>query len=789
MEKREKEKYISAFVTVFGACLICFLPLLIINGGRFFYYGDYNKQQITFYTHMIDTVRQGSLAAWDPLADLGSDTAASYSFYLLGSPFFWLMTLFPSRLAVTLMPLFIALKSGIAAVGAYGFARIFVKNTRAAFIASTLYGLSAFGTANVIFNHFHDAMLILPFMLWALERLVRDGRHGFFALTVAVGAFTNYYFFFGQALFILIYFVTALITGHFRLTPKRFGALALEAVLGVMLAAVLLLPSAMSVIDNPRLSSSLSGLGLIRYEEPSTYLFILKNLLLPPDITLVNNFGMSTAQSSGCFAGAFCVIPLCGVIAYFRTVRGRDHFKLLITVCTVIMFVPVLNQAFSLFNTTFYGRWFYMPALISAVMTARAAELWAEDGECIRKGLLPAGIITGCAAAVSLAVTLLAANGVINLGFDNFAYAYAQPIFALAVFAFIALPVLKPETKDMAVLLKQLMIRTAVFAGAGMCLTVWCAYIVRGTSESYTMNSVFELRENDPIKAEGFYRTSSEANLKNMPVIWGHPTVRYFSSTVEPTIMSFYDSLGMERSVRSDYEISEYPLMSLLSVRYYADQAYFDDDGNALPPFPVLPGSDGTYTLLCQQDDINIYENTEFLPMGLAYDCCTTKEALSEQPPLMREYAYLEALVLDGEQISRYSDILTEYDTSALSDAADRYHEICEKRRSACCTSFEMQGSRFDAEITLDTPSLVLFSVPYSEGWIAEVNGQPARAENADSGLMAVKCEAGKSSITFTYKNKYSSAGLIMTISAAGALTVYLVLCRVLSQKSHKKSR
>ena len=788
MEKRRKEKYITAFVIAFAGCMLCFLPVIIANGGRFFLYGDYNKQQLTFYTHLIGTVRSGSLSGWDPLADLGSDTAASYSFYLLGSPFFWLMTLFPAKLAVTLLPVFIALKSGIAAAGAYAYTRLFVKNTCAALTASVLFGLSAYNSVNVLFNHFHDAVLLLPFMLLALEKLIQNGRHGLFALTVALAAFTNYYFFFGQVIFLLIYFFTGLIAGHFRLTAKRFGALAFEAVCGTLLAAVLLLPSAVSVLSNPRLEAVLSGADLIRYSEPSNYLFILKNLLLLPDITLLNNFGMTTAQSSGCFAGAMCVIPLCGTIAYFRSVKGRDHFRLLMTVCTVMMFIPVLNQAFSLFNAVFYGRWFYMPALISAVMTARAAEMQEQDGSTMmKKGLLPTAVITGIAAAVSLTVTLLAKYKVISLSFDNYAYALIQPVFALTVLAFTAMPMLRPAPEDRGLLTRQLLSRTAVFSTAGMLLTVGCGYIFLGTSENDIMNSVLDFRDENAFPEDsGFFRTSSEANLQNMPVIWGYPTVRYFSSTVQPSIFSFYNSLGLNRGVKSDYDIPDYPLMTLLSVKYYADQAYFDSDGTARPAAEVLPSSGGTFTFLSGSNDINIYRNNEFIPMGFAFDRYTTNAALEGQPSLMKEYACLEALVLDEEQISRYADILEELDTSSLSDAAKRYSDTCARRRENCCSSFEMKGSRFEAEISLEKPALVFFSVPFSEGWSAEVNGRKTPVEKVDNGLMAVRCEAGESSISFVYKNRYTSAGLVITLAAAGAMAAYLLLCRVLSKNTRQ---
>lgn len=790
MKIKLKEKYLRAFLIAFGGCLLCLLPIMIINGGRFFYYGDYNKQQVMFYTHLIDQVRSGTLSAWDSFADLGSDTAASYSFYLLGSPFFWLMSLFPAKLAVTLLPVFIAIKSGIAAVGAYGYTRLFVKNQNAALIGAVLFGLSSYNSANLLFNHFHDAVLMIPFMLWALEKLIRDGRHGFFALTVALAAFINYYFFFGQAIFLIIYWVIGMITGHFKLTLRRFGALVLEAVLGVMLAAVLLLPSAMAVINNPRVTDFIKGSGLFVYEYKSIYLYILKNMFMLPDITLIKNFGVDRANAlqNNYHSSYIHFFSFCGVIAYYRCFKGRGSrfFKVLLAACGVIMMFPLLNQAFSFFNEKFYGRWFFMPVLIACVMTAKAVE-GHFDGNCdLKKGYIPTAVITGVTVGASLTVVLLTKAKVISVGFENYYYAYTQMIFTVTATAMLGLLLYKPTTDDMQILMKQLLNRTVVFCVAGLGIVVGYSYLIRGTSEDYIMNDVYDYYDGGKPFAEKddpFFRVSCESNLMNMPVIWGYRTVRYFNSTVEPSIMSFYTAFDMERSVKSDYEPVEYPLMNLLSVRYYVDHAYFDDDGNARPPLEYLPGTNNTYKVMFQQNNMSFYENSEYIPMGFAYDAYTTNKALESQPSVLRGFAYLEALVLDEDQISKYSDILGEYDIASLQTAKERYGEICSGKRAQACSSFEMKGSRIDAEITLEKPSLVFFSVPWSEGWSAEVNGVSADVENVDNGLMAVRCDAGKSSITFEYRNKYTSAGLIVTLSGAGILTVYLILCRVIKPK------
>ena len=780
MRPKNAEYRLRAFLIVFGVCAVCFLPIMLMNGGRFFYYGDYNKQQIVFYTHLHDALRDGSFGSFDLFADLGSDTVSSFSFYLLGSPFFWLTLPLPSALVVSVMPLLTAVRSGLAAVGAYCFARRFVRDKNCALIAGILYGLSSFNSANIIFNHFHDAVLILPFMLIALEDLMNDRRRGFFALTAALGALFNYYFFFGQVIFVSLYFAAACISGRFRLTPRRFGRLCFESIAGVMAAAVLLLPSAVSVLQNPRISEHLSGLGLLIYDTPSVYLFILKNLLLLPDITLLLNFGMTTSQSSGSFACYTAFFSLCGAVAYFRCTKGRDTLKLLLIACPVIMFIPVLNQSFSLFNSVFYGRWFYMPLLTVAVATAKACE---GGRETLRRGFVPTAALTGAAAAATVIIALASGS---SLGFQNRSFVYIQALVPLLGLALLGALLYGKAAGEGCV--KALLGRTVAFSAAGMMITVGCSFVFRGLSEESVMNSVFDYAGSGDRLDSGFFRVSSDANYQNLPIIAGYPTVRYFGSTVEPSVISFYEGLGMQRVVKSDPDQTDHPLLTLLSVKYFLDGAYFGGDGSPLPAAESLSGTNGTFRLLYQKNDINFYENTEALPMGFAYDRYTTAEALKDLPPYTRELAYLEALVLTPEQAERYSDILEKYDTSALSDAGERYREICAQRRSMSCTSFKSGGSSFEAEISLEKPALVFFSVPWAEGWSAEVNGSEAPVEKVDGGLMAVRCEAGENTVCFRYKNKWLSAGAFISAGAVLLLIGYVLAGRVRSGKEKNNS-
>ncbi|MGN0648929.1 MAG: YfhO family protein, partial [Oscillospiraceae bacterium] len=102
MYRQEKKYYRKAFLTALIMAVVLLLPFVIIDGGYFVYYGDYNAQQIPFYKLCINAVQSGNMG-WSWQTDLGANFVGSYSFYTLGSPFFWLAALFPVSISQYLM--------------------------------------------------------------------------------------------------------------------------------------------------------------------------------------------------------------------------------------------------------------------------------------------------------------------------------------------------------------------------------------------------------------------------------------------------------------------------------------------------------------------------------------------------------------------------------------------------------------------------------------------------------------------------------------------------------------
>ena len=80
MFRQEKKYYARAFLYALAMAAVLLAPFVLLDGGYFVYYGDYNAQQIPFYKTCIEAVQSGNLG-WNWRTDLGANFVGSYSFY------------------------------------------------------------------------------------------------------------------------------------------------------------------------------------------------------------------------------------------------------------------------------------------------------------------------------------------------------------------------------------------------------------------------------------------------------------------------------------------------------------------------------------------------------------------------------------------------------------------------------------------------------------------------------------------------------------------------------------
>ena len=771
-----REQSHKKFWQAVGLCAltaaIFFLPFYILDGGFFHYAGDFNSQQISFYRYMNGFVKGAgypdSTFAGAPrntfswATDLGSGVMNAYSFYLYGSPFFWLSVLLPQSWLPYMMVPLLVLKFGVAGGGAYLYLRRYVKNANYAVLGACLYALSGFAVYNVFFNHFVDVVALFPYLLWALDEAIYEDRHGLFAFWVAVNLLNNYFFFVGQVIFLCIYFVCKLTAKDFRLTGRKFGHLLWESVLGVAMGCLLLFPAVLSLLQNPRTIDLSSGWGFLTYAKVQQYLAILLSWILPPDspyLTSVWSEGVIKWTSMTAY------LPLCslaGAMAYWRS-RKADSKKRIVAVCAVCALVPVLNSAFYALNSSYYARWYYMPTLILAAMTVNALEDPDIDLDAPARGI----------GWIMLATLVFAVVPVRDDTTETWSFGVLKnpgQFFAVLGFGLLGLMlyrVLCSKWRQDSRFAQRMTAAVLVFGCAFTMVHIGIGKFGQWHTDSDLVEQDTNalLLKND--LPEGDYRIDTYKIHDNIGMWLDKSCLQYFGSTAAPSILSFYPGLGVKRDVRSEPEITNYALRGLLSVEYLITtpekRESFEDE------------ADEGWTYLADVDGYTLYHNDNYVPMGFTYDYYVTEATYQTSIKTLRSNLLMRALVLTDEDVAQYGKYLTELSEDMLNDLHyDSYTQDCADRRAHSCSVFQMNNAGFHAEITLDKPNLVFFSVPYDDGFTAYVNGEKTDILQVDEGLMAVLCPAGASSIDFVYQAAGLSTSRVVTAVAIPVWVVYV---------------
>ena len=794
------------FLTALLTAAVMFLPSVIAGDGYFIFYGDFNVQQIPFYQYCHEAVRSGSFG-WSWESDLGSNFIGSYSFYLLGSPFFWLTLPFPNSVVPYLMGPLLILKFACAALTAYLFISRFTARAQTAMIGGLLYAFCGFSVYNVFFNHFHEAIIFFPLLLLSIENFYAKRRRGLVILTVSICALSNYFFFFGMVVFTAIYWVIRTASGSFKFRFTEFLLLALECILGVALAAAILVPTVLAVTQNTRLGSIMTGWSAVLYGKEQIFLNVIQCFFFPPDLPARPVFFPDADVKWSSLGGWLPVFGMVGTFCFLLSEKKGTWLRRVLFTAIFMALVPGLNSAFYMFNTAYYARWFYMPVLMMCLATAIALEdtevnwnrAWRWNlsitlGLTLVIGLLPRGLVNGKVTGYGLYKD--AATNPIKFIYQVICNAidknyhidgdyYDLRFWLTCGFALLSLVIVKalmPAIKDK----RRSVFRLSVTAICVVSVLYGSFFLVSGQSHSYDIddvmiNNLIEGNVDLEVADNEFARIDVYDGVDNTGYYLGYPSINYFHSIVPGSVTSFYEFIGEERSVASRPSTDVYAARSLLSVKYLLDpiiensKEFMNENGDT---------EMWCYSYSGEQNGYKIYKNDCYIPMGFTYDFYLTKEQAKGYGERV-DRMLLKALLVEDKDIAKVADVIpniaSEYNVGSdaegkklISFTKDTYIRDCSERAATSAYSFNYNSNGFTADIKLEKQNYVFFSVPFEDGWTAYVNGKPAEIIKANEGFMAVLAPEGESRIVFNYETPGLKTGLLITVFTAVLAAVYV---------------
>lgn len=774
------------FFLGFVMYVVAALYIIIKHKGLFFYYGDYNVQQVPFYILAHRAIRNGQFF-WNFNLDLGGDLTADLAFYLMGSPFFWITIPFPENWLPYMMPFLMALKYGVASANAFLYMRRYTKTNRVAQIGAILFAFCGFNATNIVFNHFTDAVAFFPLFMIAFENLcdfdnglpkfsLSGSRWVFFAIMTCVCSIVNYYFFFGQIIFFFIYFVLRYVPGReWKDILKNLIRLITAGIVGVMIAGLFLLLALGGVVGNSRLDNYLLGYDLIVYSSGYMYFDIIKSMIMLPDIIGRGTLFYTTTVKNASLAVYLPMFGLAGVIAYFKAKKGQsDWKKRMLFASLVIAFFPVLNSMFSLFNSQYYARWFYMPILIMSLVTCEMIE--NDRGENLRTGTLATIIMFLFLIVVAILPSRDDDGNIVYMQMVSNSDIFWRDVLGTAVFSSILILIIFLSRR----------IKTRInwsFAGvvlAGCFGTM--IILINGSSliSDYGMEQwKLQMLDTRPeIDESSFARIETDSTSTNYEMSWGIPTIHCFLSTVPSQIFDFYEgAAGITRSVESDSPLSRAGLRAILSARYYVENTRINDNDEFL-------NDEGTfdYEQVSTQEGMNgftLFENTNYIPMGFTFDYYISESDWIAADPSDHDLSLVKVLILPDDVASTYQGNMIRLSASDIAnDEIDIYQfrSLCNQRRATACSEFTTTSNGFTA-VTKEFKEyeLVFFSVPNVDGMTAKVDGQEVEIITADYGLMAIPVNKGSHVIEVTYLPTNFYLGLCCSVVGITILVVYII--------------
>lgn len=648
---------------LFLACAVLALAVLLIpflvRGNHLIWAeqaGDGATQHLTFLAYLREVGWLKAVGAYDLSFGIGADFLTSMGFMSLFDPFNVLIFILPFDI-VWVYDVIMLLK--FAAAGAAMLLYLRHRGVRGGYALGCALGYMLCGYIVFTFTrhlNLTSGAIWLPLMVMGLEQVYKRKQPFLFIGVSFLCLINSFYMFFFNSVFVVLYaffyHAEACRTSgekYWRTLLPRLWKAAAYYLLAILLAAFVLLPTAYAYLHAAR-----GGSKGIDWQTLQTYFLELLSFCAPSN----------TSNYSPLFLNAAAL--LMGIAAFFLCKKQGFALRISVAVLTAGYFFPLFGYVMNLFNYS-NNRWVYLLSFsIFGMIGVSTSGEGAEEAYSVplrRKVAKTVCVYVALLAAVGGAYLLTRLGG---SGLGTAAKVALSALVALAVFAVLAGAVralskksflrdktaadgssAPPRSLDGAVARvaarqSVLMVLSVVLAVV-YALVFYCVYSVqhRGAQMYTTLFSEEEAFLAEQNQTE-FFRTDVQA----ADIWWDSFTNRSVNNGYMGTVL--YNSMNGDETYGFLYENQVYDppqnlgmaglddraaLQTLLSCRYYygEDGVYYGAGFTPVSGFGAL------------------YENTNYVPFGFVYADTLSRDYYDSLDPLLRQYAMLEGLVVEGD--------------------------------------------------------------------------------------------------------------------------------------------
>ena len=483
----------------------------------------------------------------------------------------------------------------------------------------SLLGASVYAVSGMYFRHtvywefFADAFLWLPLLVLGIEKIFRERKPGWFLVAVSISFFDNFYFAYINFLLAGIYILFRLfipLTAGEQNRKKNLLDFLISGIIGFGIGAVAFIPAVYAYLNNHRPP----------FQQDIPIFDSIDNIL---------------------FSSRYIILPALFVLFLFifRFYRNKT-FRLfaLLGIAGILMHLsPLVSSAFNGFSAPQY-RWEYFISFAAGGAIASGLGLLSKISK--RNFFIAAGI----AAAIYPVYALL--DPEFEFEWLETGIIIGGLLLSIAA-VWIAVHYQKPFTFAVisGVLLTWLIVSANFYQTEKILVMgdVWQVNKELITGAEYDDPEIRGLlqqihtRENDEM-----YRIEWMQGVRNnTPIVQDFQGLSAYSSILNKNLLYFYlydMEIDMQRESVSRYATlgNRANLFSMLRGKYIIRPA---EDTNT--PYG--------FTEILSSENYTVYENENVLPFARGASDVYQEEKLDMHPPLVREHAMLNGIVLDTE--------------------------------------------------------------------------------------------------------------------------------------------
>lgn len=719
-----KHKDILIACTLIVTCTWLFFLLIIkrpflLENDQWFQYNIFYKEWIRL---VMNFIKGKGLPMYSWNMYLGTDFYSAMGYYCVGDVFLPILLLFRNNVEFGLIVEVILCFYISAILMAEYLEKYGVKNRKTTFFISLTYALGGQAfvfTGNYMFYRFYA---FLPLLFIGLIMYFKNGKTITFIVATAILFLQNYYLMYPTLIFLFLFALMY----EFKEDRKGeilkdFFTLLISLTVGVLISAVVILPSIVYTFGNNRLGNSGSD---SMFWQRNTYTAIYATFTTYIPWSLDTMFKTTTDGGHDYFFSILVgVVPFISCLQYaFKKEHKNELFLLIILFATVLVRpLSSIMHGFSLPSL----RWVFLLEFYMLTLAAVGLEGLEKKQFNI--------IFAVYMILLFIQVYSLYKNNYI----DYWNVKDSLIIMMISVLTNILIFILFNVKKNLVIVFSIIVLLSFRLADIYI-RTVSCnSYNAMDTISREDIDYFASIDNDVAYRYNHSYKNNNPNSIlnQNKSMDYNFMSTATYNSMSDTNITKFNEIVNASVAVDWALYVDDYYANNMLGTKYYI--VYKEEE---------LP-ENGDFKYAYNLGYLKIYENLNYKGFGYSAKAIKYTDDFNDTKDFDK-YVMVDNNTID---ISKYNNLN--------------------------CIKLDVEKkeyNNFEACINLDEDNIVLIPIPNNKGWNIKVNGEKADSISVNGGFIGLELKSGHNEIEMNFTSPYFKEGCIMSIAGLAILFVMI---------------